>query len=84
MTPPSGEPVFIRWEHATYPHRKFYEVEVELSLFYPKVLIRRGAASGRGDPGAFGWWWRTDSVGATHRSSDAVHQRATALTASPS
>ena len=35
------EPVFLRWEHTTPPHRKFYEVEVELSLFYPKLLIRR-------------------------------------------
>ena len=35
------EPVFLRWEHTQPPHRKFYEVEVELSLFYPKRLIRR-------------------------------------------
>ena len=33
--------MFLRWEHAIPPHRKFYEVEVELSLFYPKRLIRR-------------------------------------------
>ena len=38
---PPGDPIFLRWEHTTPPHRKFYEVEVELSLFYPKVLIRR-------------------------------------------
>jgi len=35
------EPVFLRWEHTTPPHHKFYEVEVERSLFYPKLLIRR-------------------------------------------
>jgi len=35
------EPVFLRWEHTTPPHHKFYEVEVELSLFYPKLLVRR-------------------------------------------
>ena len=50
MTPPSGEPVFIRWEHTTRPHRKFYEVEVELSLFYPKVLIRRWGRIGTRRP----------------------------------
>jgi len=38
---PSGDPVYLRWEHTAPPHRKFYEVEVELSLFYPKVLVRR-------------------------------------------
>jgi predicted DNA-binding WGR domain protein len=35
------EPVFLRWEHTDPPHRKFYEVDVELSLFYPKLLTRR-------------------------------------------
>ena len=35
------EPVFLRWEHTTPPHCKFYEVEVELSLFFPKRLVRR-------------------------------------------
>ena len=35
------EPVFLRWEHTIPPHCKFYEVEVELSLFYPKLLTRR-------------------------------------------
>ena len=35
------EPVFLRWEHTQPPHHKFYEVEVELSLFYPKLLVRR-------------------------------------------
>jgi hypothetical protein len=34
-------PLFLRWEHTTPPHHKFYEVEVELSLFYPKLLTRR-------------------------------------------
>ena len=33
------EPVFVRWENTVSPHRKFYEVE--LSLFYPKTLVRR-------------------------------------------
>ena len=28
------EPVFLRWEHTTPPHHKFYEMEVELSLFF--------------------------------------------------
>ena len=36
-----GDPIYLRWEHTAPPHRKFYEVELELSLFYPKVLIRR-------------------------------------------
>ena len=35
------EPVFLRWEHTQPPHHKFYEVEVELSLFFPKLLVRR-------------------------------------------
>ncbi len=34
-------PVYLRWEHTVPPHRKCYELEVELSLFYPKVLTRR-------------------------------------------
>jgi len=38
---PPGDPVYLRWENTMPPHRKFYEVEVELSLFFPKVLIRR-------------------------------------------
>jgi predicted DNA-binding WGR domain protein len=43
-----AEPVFLRWEHTTPPHYKFYEVDVELSLFYPKVLTRRwGRIGGR-------------------------------------
>ena len=36
-----SESAFLRWEHTTPPHNKFYEVEVELSLFYPKILVRR-------------------------------------------
>ncbi len=35
------EPVFLRWEHTLPPHHKFYEIEVELALFYPKLLTRR-------------------------------------------
>ena len=50
MAPPPGEPVFRRWEHTTYPHRKFYEVDIELSLFYPKVLIRRWGRIGTNRP----------------------------------
>ena len=45
-----SEPIFIRWEHTTYPHRKFYEVELELSLFYPKLLIRRWGRIGTQRP----------------------------------
>jgi hypothetical protein len=37
----SSEPVFLRFEHRIPPHKKFYEVEVELRPFYPKTLIRR-------------------------------------------
>ncbi len=38
---PPGDPIYLRWENTAPPHRKFYEVELELSLFYPKVLVRR-------------------------------------------
>ena len=38
---PPGDPVYLRWENTSPPHRKFYEMELVLSLFYPKVLIRR-------------------------------------------
>ena len=34
-------PVYLRWENTDPPHWKFYEVEVELSLFFPKRLTRR-------------------------------------------
>jgi predicted DNA-binding WGR domain protein len=40
------EPVFLRWEHTLPPHHKFYEVEVELSLFFPKLLTRRWSRIG--------------------------------------
>ena len=44
----SPEPICLRFENVTPPHRKFYEVEVELSLFYPKRLTRRwGRIGGR-------------------------------------
>ena len=36
-----AEPVFLSWEHTTPPHCKFNEVDVELSLVYPKALTRR-------------------------------------------
>ena len=39
--PVADEPVYLRWENTAPPHRKFYEVELELSLFYSKVLTRR-------------------------------------------
>ena len=44
------EPIYLRWENTTPPHRKFYEVEVELSLFYPKVLVRRWGRIGTRRP----------------------------------
>ena len=44
------EPIYLRWENTTPPHHKFYEVEVELSLFYPKVLIRRWGRIGTRRP----------------------------------
>jgi len=46
----SSEPVFARWENTTPPHRKFYEIEVELSLFYPKILVRRWGRIGTRSP----------------------------------
>ena len=47
---PKIEPIYLRWENTTPPHRKFYEIEVELSLFYPKVLIRRWGRIGTRRP----------------------------------
>lgn len=44
------EPIYIRWENRTPPHGKFYEVEVELTLFYPKVLVRRWGRIGTPRP----------------------------------
>ena len=44
------EPIYLRWENTTPPHRKFYEVEVELSLFYPKMLVRRWGRIGTRRP----------------------------------
>ena len=44
------EPVYLRWENTTTPHRKFYEIEVELSLFYPKILVRRWGRIGARRP----------------------------------
>lgn len=43
------ETIYERYECVDLPkHCKFYEIEVELSLFYPKVLIRRwGRIGGR-------------------------------------
>ncbi len=45
-----AEPIFLRWEHTTNPHHKFYEVELELSLFCPKLLIRRRGRIGTRRP----------------------------------
>ena len=45
-----AEPVYLRWENTTPPHHKFYEVEVELSLFYPKILVRRWGRIGTRRP----------------------------------
>jgi predicted DNA-binding WGR domain protein len=44
----SPDPVYLRWENTQPPHAKFYEVETELSLFFPKQLVRRwGRLGGR-------------------------------------
>ena len=42
------EPIFLRFENVTPPHRKFYEVE--LSLFYPRRLVRRWGRIGSRRP----------------------------------
>jgi len=44
------EPIYLRFENTTPPHRKFYEVEVELSLFYPRRLVRRWGRIGSRRP----------------------------------
>ena len=46
----SPEPIYLRFENP--PHRKFYEIEVELSLFYPKRLVRRWGRIGARRPRA--------------------------------
>ena len=46
----SLEPIYLRFENTSPPHRKFYEVEVELSLFYPKRLVRRWGRIGSRRP----------------------------------
>ena len=43
-------PIYRRWECTTPPHNKFYEVEVELSLFFPKKLVRRWGRIGTRRP----------------------------------
>ena len=48
----SPEPIYLRFENVSPPHRKFYEVEVELSLFYPKRLVRRWGRIGSRRPRA--------------------------------
>lgn len=46
----SPEPIFLRFENISPWHRNFYEVE--LSLFYPKRLIRRWGRIGTRKPRA--------------------------------
>ncbi len=46
----SPEPIYLRFENVSPPHRKFYEVEVELSLFFPKRLARRWGRIGSRRP----------------------------------
>ncbi|GEM_PF-3979164 len=46
----SPELIYLRFENTSPPHRKFYEVEVELSLFYPKRLVRRWGRIGSRRP----------------------------------
>jgi len=46
----SPEPITLRFENTTPPHYKFYEVEVELSLFYPRRLVRRWGRIGSRRP----------------------------------
>ena len=43
-------PLYRRWECTTPPHCKFYEVEIELSLFFPKKLVRRWGRMGTRRP----------------------------------
>ena len=45
-----SEPIYLRWENTAPPHCKFYELEVELSLFFPKKLIRRWGRIGTVHP----------------------------------
>ncbi len=45
-----SELVYMRFENVTPLHFKFYEVEVELSLFYPKTLVRRWGRIGTQRP----------------------------------
>lgn len=42
----SPEPIYLRFENTSPPYRKFYEVDVELSLFYPKRWARRWGGIG--------------------------------------
>ena len=44
------EPLYLRFENTIPPHCKFYEVEIELSLFYPKALVRRWGRIGTRKP----------------------------------
>ena len=63
-------PVYLRWENTDPPHRKFYEIEVELSLFYPKVLTRRWGRIGTP---------RVHSLQRVMASADAVGREVTAV-----
>ena len=48
----SPEPIYMRFENVSSPHRRFYEVKVDLSLFYPKRLVRRWGPIGSRRPRA--------------------------------
>jgi predicted DNA-binding WGR domain protein len=51
-----SEPIYLRWENTTLPHNKFYELEIELSLFYPKRITRRWGRIGAHQPHALHRW----------------------------
>lgn len=45
-----SEPIYLRFENITPPRHKFYEVDVELSRFYPKLLFHRWGPIGTQRP----------------------------------
>ena len=47
-----AKPIYLRWENTSPPHNKFYELEIELSLFFPKKLTRRWGRIGGPRPRA--------------------------------
>ena len=46
----ASDPVYLRFENTRPPHAKFYEIEIELSLFFPKQLVRRWGRLGTRRP----------------------------------